>query len=140
MISEQTKEMIYDKLREYGWIINETSMHSGNFNGINGRRNQVEAKLNEIGEAGLVVTDTLHCMVSAAITGTPCIAFDNLSGKVQSVYQWIKNLSYVQICKDVSEFEELLQKIKPDATQKINLDCYEDQLESVIRGIINGSF
>lgn len=134
IISEQTRKLIYDKLEKNGWGITETSMHSGNFDGIAGRRDQVEAKLNEIGQAGVVVTDTLHCMVSAAITGTPCIAFDNLSGKVQGVYEWIENLPYIRICKDASGFEEVLQKVCRAAPQKINLESYEDQLENVIRG------
>ena len=134
VISEQTRKLIYDKLEKNGWRIKETSMHSGNFDGIAGRRSKVEAKLNEIGQAGLVVTDTLHCMVSAAITGTPCIAFDNLSGKVQGVYEWIENLPYIQICKDASGFEDVLRTVYLTASQKINLECYEDQLENVIRG------
>ena len=83
-----------------------------------------------------MVTDTLHCMVSAAITGTPCIAFDNLSGKVQGVYQWIKNLPYIWICNEISEFEGLVQSVKNDVSegQKINLECYENQMENIIRG------
>lgn len=133
-ISEQTRKLIDDKLKKNGWKIKETSMHSGNFDGIAGRKKQVNDKLNEIGQAGVIVTDTLHCMVSAAITGTPCIAFDNLSGKVRGVYEWIENLSYIQICRDISRFEELLWIVHPDASQKMNLDYYEECLENVIRG------
>lgn len=136
IVSDEIRERVCDKLEKHGWNLKETSMHSGNFTGIDGRRSQVEDKLNEIGQAGLVVTDTLHCMVSAAITGTPCIAFDNLSGKVQGVYQWIKNLPYIWICNEISEFEGLVQSVKNDVSegQKINLECYENQMENIIRG------
>lgn len=39
----------------------------------------------------LVVTDRLHGMIIAHITGTPCIALNNLSGKVKGVYDTIKD-------------------------------------------------
>lgn len=134
IVPEQTKQIVYNTLKNNEWTIKETSMHSENFEGISGRRNQVEKKLEEIKVAELVITDTLHCMISAAITQTPCIAFDNLSGKVQSVYEWIKELPYIQVCKDVSEFEELLKTAKVDESQKINFEIYENQLENIIRG------
>jgi pyruvyl transferase EpsI len=56
----------------------------------------LEAKYEEFSKARLVITDRLHCMIFAAITGTPCVAMDNLSGKVKGVYEWIKDLNYIE--------------------------------------------
>ncbi len=63
----------------------------------NNREYYVECKLNEFKEAELVITDRLHGMLFAAITGTPCIAFDNISKKVSGVYEWINYLNYIYI-------------------------------------------
>ena len=60
--------------------------------------------------AELVVTDRLHGMLFAAITGTPCVAFDNKTGKVHSVHEWISGCGYVQICRSIDEFEGAVQK------------------------------
>ena len=49
------------------------------------RHDELNAKLKEYSGAKLVITDRLHSMLFAAITGTPCIAFDNKTGKVKGV-------------------------------------------------------
>lgn len=67
---------------------------------------QLEKKLNEFRDAKIVVTDRLHGMIFAAITGTPCIAFDNKTGKVKGVYDWIKSLDYIILQEDTDSIEE----------------------------------
>lgn len=66
----------------------------------------LEKKFNEFRLAKMVVTDRLHGMIFAAITGTPCIAFDNISKKVSGVYKWIESLEYIKV---VSSFEEFVE-------------------------------
>ena len=51
----------------------------------------------------MVVTDRLHGMVFAAISGTPCIVFSNYNHKVQGTYEWIKYLPYIKYAESVSE-------------------------------------
>lgn len=63
------------------------------------RKQAVLSKLAEFSRARLIITDRLHVMLFAAITGTPCMAFDNLSGKVHGVYEWIKELDYIYTAK-----------------------------------------
>ncbi len=53
-------------------------------------------KWNEFSSVQLVVTDRLHGMVFSAITGTPCIALDNISHKVYGAYQWLSYLPYLR--------------------------------------------
>lgn len=60
-------------------------------------------KIRKIGNSQLIVTDRLHGMIFASITGTPCLAFDNLSGKVSGVYSWICNLEYIKLVKKGNE-------------------------------------
>lgn len=46
----------------------------------------------------VVITDRLHCMIFCAITGTPCVVFDNSNCKISGVYnQWMSDISYIKL-------------------------------------------
>lgn len=59
------------------------------------RKRELKRKLHHFSKCSFVVTDRLHGMLFSAITATPCIAFDNCSGKVSASYPWINNLGYI---------------------------------------------
>lgn len=84
------------------------------------RRNAVLLeKISEFQSTKLVVTDRLHGMIFAVITGTPCIALDNTSGKVKGTYDlWLKNIPYVVFANDVSEVASLVPKMINLAEQR----------------------
>ncbi|RHR28697.1 hypothetical protein DWX43_12205 [Clostridium sp. AF19-22AC] len=68
------------------------------------RNRELKKILDAISSKKLLITDRLHGMIFAAITGTPCIALDNLSHKVSGVYAWIKtSLPYIT-CIDSKVF------------------------------------
>lgn len=69
----------------------------------------VDEKLEEFSKYSLIICDRLHAMIFAAITGTPCIAFDNISKKVSGVYEWISYLDYVK-CIFMEDFNVSLVK------------------------------
>lgn len=76
---------------------------------------EVEAKLREFAHSKLVITDRLHGMVFAALTGTPCIAIGNSNGKVRGVYQWIKDKNaYVKYVDELSDFGSVLSELNLD--------------------------
>ena len=58
----------------------------------------------------LIITDRLHGMIFAAITGTPCLALDNISGKVKGGYEWIKELKYICFCNSQDELYEKVEE------------------------------
>lgn len=67
----------------------------------NDRRGELAALACRFGEASLVVTNRLHGMVLAMIMGTPCVALDNISGKVSGVARWVAASGYPLIlCAD----------------------------------------
>lgn len=74
-------------------------------------------ELNEIWksfrQSKLVITDRLHGMVFAAITGTPCIALSNYNHKVKGTYEWIRHLSYIRYVENKNDIykhiDELLE-------------------------------
>lgn len=75
------------------------------------REAALQAKFEEFRKAELVITDRLHGMVFAAITGTPCIVLNSRSHKVRGCYEWLKNLDYVKCCDDVSRIADVYRSI-----------------------------
>lgn len=73
---------------------------------LQNRRTAFDKKLLEFSRARLVITDRLHAMIFAAITGTPCVAFDNTSKKVSGVYFWLQELPYIRCVKDAEQAKE----------------------------------
>lgn len=59
------------------------------------RIDAINSKLHQIQKSKIVITDRLHCLLLCAISGTPCLAFDNKSGKVHEAYHWIKSNPYI---------------------------------------------
>lgn len=75
--------------------------------------------LKTISKYRLMITDRLHGMIFAYITGTPAIVFDNSNHKVQNCYQWIRECNYIKFLGDYSTHDvckaiEHLSKIEPD--------------------------
>lgn len=66
-------------------------------------------KLYEFANAKLIITDRLHGMIFAALVNTPCIAFNNISGKVKGVYEWIDEFSNVQFVESEKGFEQAFE-------------------------------
>lgn len=103
------------------------------------RTNEVSNILNVISDAELLITDRLHAMIFAAITGTPCIALDNLSHKVSGVYKWIQKLDYVTCLDDknvdIDLVREYLNK-KDRQYDKSILNREFDEMADVVRNWI----
>ena len=88
------------------------TVFSGKFNNKKGKKFLYDF-LKKVKNSKLFVTDRLHGMIFAAITGTPCIAFNNKSGKVKGVYEWIsKNNEYIKFVDNNSSLEKNIKAIK----------------------------
>ena len=85
------------------------------------RKSEVNRKLKEFASAKLIVTDRLHGMVLSAIAQTPCIVVLSKSHKVKGVYEWIKNLDYIELVEDVSKIQESAQKVL-----SVENPCYDN--------------
>ncbi len=107
-ISDADREKLHFYLREKGikcGII--STIHSGNISKRE-RCYRLKELWKLISGSKLLLTDRLHGMIFAAITGTPCLALDNKSKKVSGVYEWISELNYIHVCKDVGEMIDLI--------------------------------
>ena len=101
------------------------------------RESSLKLKLSEFAAAKLVITDRLHGMIMSAITGTPCIAFNNANGKVKSQYEWIKNNEYIHMVSGPEELPRIIEAL--DIDKKYSYD-YESALENMrpLLGFVEG--
>lgn len=86
----------------------------------------------------LVVTDRLHGMIFAAITGTKCIVVNSRSPKIKGCYEWIKELGYIKIVDDMKNFDEVYNSLKdyPITYTSNNLSNYYKLLQLDILSLI----
>jgi len=106
---------------------------------INQHEQKARNKLNEISRHKLVITDMLHAMLFCAITATPCIAIESLSGKVYGGYKWIEKLPYIYYAEDLKTVLEGLEKIDIEKPYKYVSYCETEfrQLSQVIQHYAN---
>ena len=91
------------------------------------RRKELEKKWKEFSSAELIITDRLHGMIFSAVTGTPCIALDNISHKVRDGYEWLCSLPYVVFCDD--SMEKVLEKAEAVCMERTEYRYGRDSLE-----------
>lgn len=111
-LSDEVSNIIYSYARDNGIDVRTTTTVLDKNIDVAGRESEVYAKLKEFASAKLVITDRLHAMLFAAITGTPCIAFDNKTGKISGVYEWIKSLDYISFVSEIESTDSLFYKIE----------------------------
>ncbi|MDE5558715.1 MAG: polysaccharide pyruvyl transferase family protein [Ruminococcus sp.] len=102
------------------------------------QKEQLQSFWQTFSETELIITDRLHGMIFALITGTPCIALDNSTGKVGSLYQtWLQD-SHVVFVNDERSLEKAKEYIQAknyssvDSDFRATLDAGFAPLENVI--------
>ena len=100
---------------------------------------ELKTLLSSFRRSEMVVTDRLHGMIFAAITGTPCLVLLNNNHKIKATYNaWLSTMSHIrlqksfnadQILKTVVELRSHDIKIK-----KPHLDAHYDSLKRLITG------
>jgi len=105
---------------------------------LDARNDAIEEMLDQFRRSRLVVTDRLHGMVFAAITGTPCIATGNYNHKVSGVYEWICGLDYIEYCSPTENLEHvmglLLSLGERSYDEKVLVPLYEQLRQVVLKG------
>lgn len=113
-----------------------TDMNAGYQVTKDNRRECVRKKMQEFCSAELVITDRLHGMIFAALTGTPCIVFSNYNHKVKGTYDWISYLPYIRYVETEEEAVKLipeLLKMKNCKFDNTPLIPYFDKLAEVVK-------
>lgn len=104
-IAEQAKILFSDNV----W---RSDMNIGSNVSIEERNAALEKKYSEFRSAELVITDRLHGMIFAAITGTPCIVVNSKSPKVKGCYEWVRELNYIRFSDDLNQITALYYSIQ----------------------------
>ena len=107
-------------------------MEVGELLSENEAEQEVLSKLEKIAEYRLVITDRLHCMMMCMVTGTPCIAFDNLSGKVSGTYELIGPIPHIRILK---EKENLQKEINDLLCREIEIKRNDEEVRNYYRDL-----
>lgn len=115
ILSENDKAAVSNLLRSHFKEVIASDMHVEGFRpvrSIEDRKQVLENKYSQFRGAEIAITDRLHGMVLATITGTRCVVFSNYNQKVLGTYDWIKHLEYIKFVKSIDEakiaFEELV--------------------------------
>ena len=96
------------------------------------RADELNSKYEQFKHAQLVITDRLHGMIFAAITGTPCVVINSKSPKVKGCYEWLKRLDYIKFAESADEVGDLYMQIPNRIYQYDNreLQPYYAQLKT----------
>lgn len=139
-VEKSVKDSIWEKLVEevelLGVAYRKTDMYADVQVTKMNRGECVRQKMQEFCGAELVITDRLHGMVFAVLTGTPCIVFSNYNHKVKGTYDWIQYLPYVRYVESVDEAITLIPELIKMENCKFDnapLRPYFDQLAEVVR-------
>ncbi|TAH69970.1 MAG: glycosyltransferase [Anaerolineaceae bacterium] len=110
--SDDVIESIKQILIRKGEAVIESDMHLKRTIKSRSGESELQKMIEQFQKAKLVITDRLHGMIFAAITATPCIAFNNSTGKIKGVYQWIEHLPYIVYMESEDFSEDKLDKIQ----------------------------
>lgn len=108
-------------LKKFNNIITiDTHIGDGEIYDTDRREIVFKEKIEEFQKAQLVITDRLHGMIFAAITGTPCIAISNYNHKIESSFEWLRTQNYIKFLKDVKEIENAIKELTGLGTCEYN--------------------
>lgn len=105
------------------------------------RNQELDKHFDKFRSSELVVTDRLHGMIFAAITGTPCIVLNSKSPKVKGVYDWLfKDCEYITFTDDFEEMSAFIENIKGKNFVYDNsvVIPYYDELKDIVKREISG--
>lgn len=92
--------------------------------------NELQDFINKIKNKELVITDRLHGMILAYITGTPCIALDNNNHKIKSTYDtWLHDCGKVVLLNTMDNIDDIVF-----TEYQIEL---EQKFEPIINALLN---
>lgn len=139
-MSDNDRSEIISILKSLGIQYKITDMYSDCQITKNNRLRIVKDKMQQFVSSELVITDRLHGMIFAAITGTPCIVFSNYNHKVQGTYGWIDYLSYIKYVDNIGEATKLIPELLNMKNCKYDnkpLLPYFDKLAEVVKQYVN---
>lgn len=114
-------------MKKYKIIISDTVRDDGEIVCPKNRKEFLTEKLNEFCKSELIVSDRLHAMVLAQITGTPAIIFDNNNHKIKNLYEtWLSDRKNIFLVSKTTMLEDILKFVgNVNAVQNLEHDNKE---------------
>lgn len=111
-------------LRQRGYDVCHTTMfYSNPLQTEEERQEVIFNKMRELASYKLFITDAMHGMVLATVSGTACLAIESVTGKVGGVFEWIKGNQYVKYADAIEKVESMVEGLL-----KINECVYDDSV------------
>ena len=133
------KDFVWNQLKQsilqLGYEVRFTDMSADRMINKEIREEIIKKKMQEFCCAELAITDRLHGMVFAVLTGTPCLVFGNYNHKVKGTYDWIHYLPFVRFVKTKEEADSAIPELlamndcNPDLSP---LNSHYDILKEII--------
>ena len=73
---------------------------------------ELKKLLKQYANSELIVTDRLHGMIFAVLTDTPCIVLKSKSKKIEGVYNWLKDNSYIRLVDNTMDVKKNIEELK----------------------------
>lgn len=106
------RSIIVEKLKRMALKTDEFNMEIAELLNEDEAENAVKRLMARIGKFELVITDRLHCMMMCYITGTPCIAFDNVTSKVSGTYNMFSKKIPIRLITKTEEIESAVCELQ----------------------------
>jgi pyruvyl transferase EpsI len=106
------------------------------------RNDYLREKFAEFRRAKLVITDRLHGLIFASISGTPCVALNNCDHKLRASFEWVRHLPYVKFANSLDNVEVLVKEVLavgPGKYDMATLQPHFDELEAVLKEKMGGN-
>lgn len=81
-----------------------------------------------------IVTDRLHGMIFAYITGTPALVLPNSNFKVEKCHAWIKDCGYIRLIHDADDITPIISQIL-DQTDYTKSENINKQINEILQTI-----
>lgn len=104
---------------------------------VSERETLLRNKLSEFKSAELVITDRLHGLIFAAITGTPCVALNNYNHKLRETFAWVKHMPYVGFADNIDECEMIAKQVMSVGNRAFDYAPLETHFTNLEKAINN---
>lgn len=111
VVSDDSLMVLKNYLSEKSLVYHNTSTLVDNRVCSSNRNTILERKWKEFSSSKLIITDRLHAMIFAYITGTPCIAINNKSKKIEGAYNFIKSCNFIKLVKNLDEISDNIESL-----------------------------
>lgn len=110
-LSFEDEKKLADALERTGYEFERIDLQLDHHVPQSARVTVIHHKIQRFTASKLIITDRLHGMIFAAVTGTPCIALSNTNHKIKGSFEWLRDLGYIKFVSTVEEAEALIPEL-----------------------------